>query len=519
MAVYQILKADLITSYRIFIDRTFRKKVYEIHLVKSPIKFRLPRILTIFFVIVSLLAIDMTIRIVGFLNTQDLTDPHILIDGGTVALFFFLVIFLRVMLYTYRKVLKANELHYIFSIPLKMRRIIMGKYLANLVYIMTQIFTGFILVIFIMYMNGLNTWIPPIIIIEGLLLILLACSLGFTIPIFLQVKPLYKKIGYITMNAVIIAAITVPIRFTPTALRGPLYLGILSIFVGLAFLLVLFTENILLEAWLMQISKPFRYIVKRRDAAAFGEVESGERLLGEKELIIAKKDIIFFIREKDVIATVFASVALLLMMFGLYYLIGPHESINNQYNYLIYPTIIAIALFLGAVLQCSLIGLAVISMEGRPFWILKTLPVSGQSVLKGKSIAIFTLAFPTVILITVPLPILDGFPTLVGVFFVIEAVVLVIAFTGIGIWSGARMPNFDETMRNMPDLVSQFSITFISAIAAFFLFAIPAAVMEQEYVFGILAAFDALGWALVIFIWAIHNGKKAYDDIGSDQFM
>jgi hypothetical protein len=454
-----------------------------------------------------------------FLETQDLTDPHILIEGGTFAIFFFLIILLRVMIYTYRKVLKAGELHYIFSIPLRLRSIILGKYLANLTYVLIQIFTGFVLFIVIMYLNGLDTWIPPTIIFEGFLLILLACSLGFSIPIFLQKKPIMSMLGYIATHAILIGALTVPIQYTPSSLRGPIYLGLLSLSVVMTFLLVLISEHILIEAWVSQISKPLRYIIKRRDAAAFSDVESGEKFFGEKELIIAKKDIIFFIREKDVISTVVASVALMAIMFGLFNMIGPHGNIENEFSHYIYPMIIGLALFLGAVLQCSLIGLAVISMEGKPFWILKTLPVSGSTVLKGKSMAILTLAFPTVILISIPLPILDGFPFLVGLFFFVEAFVLVIAFTGIGIWSGARMPNFDETMRNMPDLVSQFSITFICAFVTLILLAIPAAILIESHVVGIIAAFDALGWAIVLFIFCLNSGKKAYDDIGSDQYM
>ena len=181
--------------------------------------------------------------------------------------------------------------------------------------------------------------------------------------------------------------------------------------------------------------------------------------------------------------------------------------------------IIGLALFLGATLQCSLIGLASISMEGKPFWILKSLPVSGSTVLKGKSLAILTLAVPTVILIPVPLSILDGFPIFVSSFFFIEALVLVIAFTGIGIWSGSKMPNFDETMRNMPDLMSQFSITFISAFVALLLFALPAFILTQSHLIGIVAALDALGWAFVIYMLGLKLGKDAYDDIGSDLYM
>jgi hypothetical protein len=519
MVIYQILKADLITSYRVFIDRTFRKTVHEFKVGGKSVRFRFPRTLTVFFFIVSIMAINLTIRITKFLNTQDLTDPHILIEGGTFALFFFLIIFMRVMLYTYRKVLKAQELHYIFSIPLRLRDVILGKYLANLIYILVQLLTGFILIIIMMYLGGLNTWIPAPVVIEGILLIVLACTLGFTLPIFLQVKSIPRKLSFIAVHGAIIASIAIPIRYTPAGLRGLEFLSLLSLTTALTFLLVIVTEHILLEAWLVQTSKPLRYIIKRRDAAAFGEVEKGEAFLGEKELIIGKKDLIFFIREKDVIATVTASVALLLLMFGLFNLMGPHGDINSEYSHYIYPTIIAIALFLGAVLQCSLIGLASISMEGRPFWILKTMPVSGKTVLKGKSLAIFTLAFPTVILITVPLPILDGFPVTIAIFFVIEAVTLVIAFTGIGIWSGAKMPNFDDTMRNMPDLVSQFSITFLSAFAALFLLAVPAAVLLESHVAGIIAAIDACGWAFVLYLICLHYGQQAYDEIGSDSFM
>jgi hypothetical protein len=96
---------------------------------------------------------------------------------------------------------------------------------------------------------------------------------------------------------------------------------------------------------------------------------------------------------------------------------------------------------------------------------------------------------------------------------------MIFSFTGIGIWGGTKFPNFDPTARNMPDIISQFFIMSVCVICTFFIGAIPAYIMTQHNMVGLVVVLVALGWAVTIFIWALDRGVVGYEQIGSDQYM
>jgi len=99
------------------------------------------------------------------------------------------------------------------------------------------------------------------------------------------------------------------------------------------------------------------------------------------------------------------------------------------------------------------------------------------------------------------------------------AVVLIISFSGIGIWGATRFPNFDPTARNMPDLISQFFIMSVCGLITVLIGGIPAALMTMNYVVGLVAILVALGWSITIFIWALDRGQIGYDEIGAELYM
>jgi ABC-2 type transport system permease protein len=184
-----------------------------------------------------------------------------------------------------------------------------------------------------------------------------------------------------------------------------------------------------------------------------------------------------------------------------------------------YPGLLAVFMFLGTLMISALIGLAMISVEGRALYIIKSLPVHNLDVLKGKSLALLIIGFPIIIPMAFLLPIVAGFPLQVTIFYFLLSLVFVTSFTGIGIWGGTRFPNFDPTARNMPDIMSQFLIMSVCIICTLFIGGIPAFLMMQNNIIGLVAIIVALGWAVTIFIIALNRGQVGYEQIGSDMYM
>ena len=499
MEWYQICKADLTTSYRVFVDRVMKHKFT-----------------TIFFIFIAIAGTRLAVSLGVFLEDLEQTDDPLYIERWVFSIVYFAFIFGKVGLYTYRKVLKEREMLTIFLQPINMYQITIGKYLANFVYISTFLITGFFLIYgWIIYELGF-VGIAPDILAEGILLGILGLSLGFTLPIFLQLKPLYRKLLYLSTNAIIIGIVSIPLRFFYP--RDMMFFSILTICTLVSFGFVFISARFLIEAWTAQLSKPLSQLLTD-DYDRLTVDRTSEKFIPHKAWLVAKKEIILLIREKDAIVTMIAAIFLTIASVSIYYYYGPEGLTGSSMGRFLYPGILAVFLFLGALMISALIGLAMVSVEGRAFYIIKSLPINNLNVLKGKSMALLIIGFPVIMPMTFVLPIVAKFPVWVTLFYIGLGIVLIISFTGIGIWGATRFPNFDPTARNMPDLISQFFIMSVCIICTLFLAVIPAYFMTQNYTVGLVAIIVAIGWAITIFIWALDRGVVGYEEIGSDVFM
>jgi len=503
----EIFYADMVTAMRMLWAR----------MMEHPL-------MTVFFGLITVIAIWLIIFMIHFLETNipyDSAEP--LLTSQSIGILFFLVVLVRMLIYVYRRLLRAEELRMILTMDLDLRALVAGKFLANIFSIMVLIGGGFALVTLMLLTIGVNILEFPneilVIVPEGLMLFTLASCLGLVLPIFLQIRP--RRSGMIPLGAavVIMSASLMMLRNIPHAEKGALYYSIMASLTLVSLVLVAQAHRFLLEAWNRQLSRPLRLRRKEDSVDRFSLERGLGPVLNRQEMLLTKKEMIILIRERDAIATMATSVFLAISLVVLYQAIGPHSEINSPGAMFIYPFVLGFSLFLGATLQCGLIGLASIGLEGRRLWIMKSLPIPGISVLKGKATTILILALPFVVLIVFPISIVESFPLTLVAFFSIEAVVLVIAFTGIGIYSGAKFPNFDESLRNMPDLMSQFVIISLCGLVACILLGIPAGLMLVRHEVGLIASIVAVGWATVVLIFCLDRGERAFDEIGADRFL
>lgn len=497
---YEISKHDILTSYRLFIARV---KAHPL--------------ITIFFIFIAIAGTRLAVYIGLYLDNMDMGDNPILIEGWVFSIIFFSFIFGKAALYTYRKVLKEHEMLTLFSQPLNFRQITLGKYLANMSYISVLLISGFILFyVWLILAIGI-IGVPLSILGEGILLSFLGLSLGFTLPVFLQLKPMSNKIFHLGTNILIIGAGSILIRFFT---RDAVFFIVLTLLTLISFGLVYYSSRYLLVAWNAQLSKPLRYLSSQdKDRLQLDADAMARPMIPREAWLVAKKELISLIREKDAIVTIGAAAFLSVASVGIYFYFGPTGFEGSRMGAYLYPGILVIFLFLGALMLSALIGLAMISIEGRAFYIIKSMPVSGLDVLKGKSLALMIIGFPIIIPMSLLLPIVAEFPISVTLFYLFLSIAFIISFTGIGIWGGTMFPNFDPTSRNMPDLISQFFIMSVCIMSTFFIAGIPAFLMIMNNFIGLVAIIVAIGWALTLFIWALDRGQIGYNEIGSDLYL
>ena len=95
----------------------------------------------------------------------------------------------------------------------------------------------------------------------------------------------------------------------------------------------------------------------------------------------------------------------------------PNEPLGDLPTTLYYPGMLAMSLYMGALLQCTMLGSTILGVEGKRMWIMKSNPVESVLIMKGKATALVMMALPGLIAIWIPICILAQFPLKVTLIF------------------------------------------------------------------------------------------------------
>lgn len=270
-------------------------------------------IMTIFFVLIAFGAIFLGIRVVHIIALNPLifdfdiprySWPLMLLSGVAA----------RVALYTYRKLLKERELITIFTTSTNPFSILIGKYLASLVYILLILLMAFGMIWVALQIYGLKVTFAPGFFIEGFLLVGMGVSFGVLIPILVQLLPYWVRYSALGTAAAILAIPCVVIFQTTIRTSG--YLVVLAIFTIVPWALLFYAAKALQEAWDWQLSKPLRHIIRHEIDRLNPKRTRFTRLIDHKIFLLLRKELLIFIRERDALGTVFFAISLLLIQLG-----------------------------------------------------------------------------------------------------------------------------------------------------------------------------------------------------------
>lgn len=495
-----LLRADLGTSWRVINSR----------LEKHPF-------ITVLLSLIGLLvAVVFTISV---LLVADQGDIGLSLERWHMVLLVFSFFLARAVTYTYRKFLKAKELKTIFTTPLSVMEVTISKFMVNLLHMLSLFFIGLVglhISLFFGMLADIEQRVLPLpLVAEGLGLIIVATCIGFTLPIKLQLFPVRRAAKALAPEFIVLLCLFLTsFSVSQTSVLPPsTYLGTLMALVPASLIIVFHSKNYSLYAWNAQVHKSS---FKELDRDRRSVIDVLGRFLGKQKAAIMKKDLRVLLRERDAVGTLIAAIGLNILMLFVFYFI-PLES-ETEFQDLIYPFYTATGLFLCALLAGSLLALSTVGFEGKRLWILKTMPIDAHSILAAKGSAVLYLALPLTVSIVIPIPLLAKFPAEIVVFFIIEAVAFAIAFTGIGIWGAATFPNFDETMRGMPDLITQFGMIIICFVVGIFIGGIPAGMVAIQHDFGVVAAFISLMISFAIYLGCIMAAAKRFENIDITMF-
>jgi len=454
------------------------------------------------------------IRLMNFV----IQNPELFPEGsnegyGTILVVYFSLFTLRSAGITYRKIVKSKIMDLYLVQPVVPRSIMLGQFFSVLV--PNVLITSGMLLIF--FTGNIITKTNIYVEIEFLILMYLFSFLsslsGFMFSLIGSLHPFSRKLSFlIALFPILLALLLVSnaAHLDPT-------LAIIIVLVCTVLLLIFFyfMDNIFVEA----LESYKINSSSHKNPVRILQFKWLSPIVGRRAAAICSKEVTSSIRERDVLSSAFSTFSVSLLMVFWWFKVGiPNEPIGDLPPKLYYPGMLAISLYLGALLQCTMLGSTMLGVEGKRLWIMKSNPVESLLIMRGKAFALLFMALPGLLSIWIPICILARFPLEVTIFFGECVLILLLVNTGLGIWAGSAFANFDESDRGNPDILVQFMLMGTSAFFSSILLILPASVMLYNHNIGLLAGAIFVILSYAIMIAGIRASSSAYRSIYIDSY-
>lgn len=384
----------------------------------------------------------------------------------------FMLLTFRGAVLAQRRVVRNPVMNFYRSQPLTSNHLLASTLVFTIISILSLFALFGLFLLTALGLTGVRPEVDPSFWPQVALALLLAPILGYEMGIVAGLQPFSRKMYYLGVLSALMALALVGINVGLAEPELAMVLIGLALLVSLVFLALM--ANLLQEV-LETVGEG--EAIHDPETTSHGWLDWLASVPGMdwQVFVLARKEILNAMRERDVISAVLTSVVMGILLVVMYSL--GLDKVGGMEDELTMPIFLAMGLFLGALLHCAMLGSAAIGAEGKKLWIFKSLPVKAKLVLRAKAVALMFLSIPSMLIILLPLPIVAGFPWAVTVFFMLIAVILVLSLTGMGLYVGAMFANFDDANRGQPDFMVQFMIMAFASILGLVLLALPAAVM------------------------------------------
>ena len=496
-ATYAIFEAEFKSSLRRNIQ-TLQKRIAS----------------TFFIFFIGLIFFFACIRLVKFVIDNPQMFPEGSNEGyGTILLIFFALFTLRTAGITYRRIIKSKRMELHLTQPISPRKIMLGMFYSVLA---PNLFISFsLLSLFFVGNIVVNTNIVltrEFLILFFLFTILSALS-GYMFSIIGALHPFSRKFMFLaTLSPILIVLMIV-------ANESHIYPN-LAIAISISCMFVLFIFFYYMDTIFIEALESYKInSSSHKNTVRILKFKWLRSILGNRATSICSKEVISSIRERDVLSSAFSTFSIAFILVFWWFKVGlPSEPVGDLPPTLYYPGMLAISLYMGALLQCTMLGSTILGVEGKRLWIMKSNPVESILIMKGKAAALVMMALPGLIAIWLPICLLAEFPIKVTIFFGECLFILLFCNTGLGIWAGSAFANFDESDRGNPDILVQFMLMGTSALFSSIILILPAMVMLLDYNIGLLAGLIFVVVAFGIMFAGIRSAASAYRYIFIDSY-
>jgi hypothetical protein len=432
------------------------------------------------------------------------------IEVNSLMLMIFIFIFAKTVSDSSRKVAQNKALVFHLSQPIKQTNVLYGKLMAQL-----MINMGLFTAIMALFVANILLFGFPIsgdfwFVANSIVLTVLATTVGLMFSLF-NVFPFKKRFKLLLVITPFLSFLYYVLYYT--TLTGSILFIVLFFLMLFSFIAIIPSNRVFLEAW-NRGTNPNKTI--GRSFISFfriGEGKIARSVLSGGERALLKREIAERMRSKEFIGTV---ITVLAITYGSLYIALDYSDeffIESRFGEFFVPMMVGMGIFAASLLEPGLSQLSSIGKEGKNLWILKSSPLSGATIIKVKALANMV-SLPLIILgPAVFVTLYMGYDVVIALFAALGALMMIMLFTGIGSWFGAKYPNFDESVKGYPDIMTTYLYAMVCFILCIMFSLIPLGIIFFDRFLGILAIIFYADLAALILYLGITLGGSAIDKL------
>jgi hypothetical protein len=483
--VLEIYFADALTGYRNTMKRLKKSRIYSI-----------------WSVIVMLTAFGAVVTLIAFISRSGEIEGFPL-DLNDVLFLFFLVFMGKSLLDTYHYLVERPASVFLLVQPFGSSSIVLGKLLSITVFNLGLLAFGLGAMTAMTFLHPfLHFVIPPDIVLDLIFLSITASIVGFTYSVLSGLNSLPRKlIGGAAFSPVMSLIYIVMGQLRLTGWELTQTLGILAI---LSLIGIPISSYFLLESWNTMTGSRSPLHMARKNGGTGKTVLLVRRFFGPAVSSIYDSEVRTLMRKREGVGNAITLVGLLVFAIYFYDRFNDFLALPGFLLDFIPIMVVGLALYLSVVSLGLVPALGAFSHDGKSSWVYKVVPVSGSEIVQGKMLAVMLMLPFVVLFVAIPIPLVSGLSWIAMLFSGMGAAVMFLSATGIGLWHGARNPNYDESSGNAPDVMTMYTFMLLILFLSTALLLPPLAIAFADRFLGFLALVMALDISLLI----LHLGMK-----------
>ena len=487
---WEIFSADVLGGYRNMQKRLKKSRIYTV--------WSFIIMATAFFAVDGIIAF--------IIRSGEIADFPL--DLNDVLFLIFLVFMGKSLLDTYHYLIERPASVFLLMQSSRQTNIVLGKLMTTTVFNLALLAFGLGITTVITFIHPfLHFVIPPDIIINLILLTLLASIVGFTYSILSGLSNWPRKlIGGIMFSPVMSFTYLI---MNQLRIGGWELTNYLFVLLAISLIGIPISAHFLLESWNTMTRSKATYHNGKRNSRKTFMASYIKKYFGAATLSVYDREVRTLLRRREGVGNAITLAGLLVFSIYFYNEFSTFLDVPGFFIQYIPILVVGLALYLAIVSLGLIPALGAISRDGKSSWILKTAPVTENEIINGKVLAVMLMLPFIVLFVAIPIPLISGLTPISILFTSIGAVTMFFVAAGIGIWHGAKSPNFDESSGNAPDIMTMYTFMLLVLFISCFLLLPPLAVAFQDKFLGLMLLIISWDISLGILYYGTKRATKA----------